>query len=159
MWFFVIFSKISIFVKFDIKNRFSDSFPFQKCILLFTLTVIIRKIQPAIFFHNFWVNTPLKACAHTVENYQLDQYFLVLTCDKTKREKKWSWTGTWEDLGTLLIFNWNTFCDMGNSMCLAEETVASTAWGGGDEAWVRERCKKCCPPPQPGVMMSSHYIS
>ena len=28
--------KSSFLVKFDIKNEFSDSFPFQKCILLYT---------------------------------------------------------------------------------------------------------------------------
>ena len=39
--FFAILSKKSLYfkVKFDIKNGFSDSFPFQKCILLYTSTL------------------------------------------------------------------------------------------------------------------------
>ena len=38
MLIFCYFLKKSAFVvKFDIKNGFSDSFPFQKCILLYTL--------------------------------------------------------------------------------------------------------------------------
>ena len=34
--------KSSFLVKFDIKNGFSDSFPFQKCILLYTLQYSLK---------------------------------------------------------------------------------------------------------------------
>ena len=41
VFFFAIFSKIIILVKFDIENGFSDSFPFQKCIAFIYITVIV----------------------------------------------------------------------------------------------------------------------
>ena len=54
--------KSEILVKFDIKNGFSDSFPFQKYILYIHHSYN-RKLQRAKFFHNFWVYTRLKLTA------------------------------------------------------------------------------------------------
>ena len=46
--------KKAFLVKFDIKNGFSDSFPFQKCHSFY------KKVTTCNIFHNFWVDTILK---------------------------------------------------------------------------------------------------
>ena len=52
--------KSEFLVKFYIKNGFSDSFAFQKCILLIYITITVWKLQHSICFKKIWVHTPLK---------------------------------------------------------------------------------------------------
>ena len=58
---FLPFSKkIVIFlVKIDIKNGFSDLFPFQKCIFYIHCSYSL-KVTALPIFQNFWVDTNLK---------------------------------------------------------------------------------------------------
>ena len=59
-FFFCHFLQKSAFLtKFDIKNGFSDSFPFQKCILIY-ITVIVWKLQHSICFKKFGFTLPIK---------------------------------------------------------------------------------------------------
>ena len=51
------FKKSTFLVKFDIKNGFSDSFPFQKCILLYT-SLLQFKSYDAVYFSHFYGLTP-----------------------------------------------------------------------------------------------------
>ena len=49
--------KSTILVKFDIKNGLSDSFPFQKCILLYTPQLQFKSYG-ALYFSHFYGLTP-----------------------------------------------------------------------------------------------------
>ena len=57
MLFCYFLKKSAFLVKFDIKNGFSDSFPFQKCTFKY-FTVIVWKLQHSICFKKTWVHTP-----------------------------------------------------------------------------------------------------
>ena len=47
--------------KFDIKNEFSDSFPFQKCTHLYTLQLQFKSYHAVYFFKFFWWTPALKS--------------------------------------------------------------------------------------------------
>ena len=77
-WFFfaIFFKKSSFWVKFDIKNGFSDSLPFQK-MYMFTficITVTVEKLLQLSIFQNFLIDTSLNYTSPVMKLYFI-QYF------------------------------------------------------------------------------------